>query len=86
LERDWVRHALTRKVKSKSARSKEKILVIEPDVKVVYAVKFAIAMLASLSAVEIAHLAILGTWNSEVFSAITGLVGTVTGIFLGQKA
>ena len=50
-----------------------------------YVVKFAIAMLACLSAVEIAHLALMGTWNSEVFSAITGLVGTVMGIFVGQR-
>jgi len=37
-------------------------------------------------AIEIVHLAVPHTWNSEVFAAITGLRGTVTGIFLGQKA
>jgi len=30
-------------------------------------------------------MAFLGSWSSEVFSAITGLVGIVTGIFVGQK-
>jgi len=31
------------------------------------------------------HLAFLGVWNSEIFAAITGLVGTVTGIIIGAK-
>jgi hypothetical protein len=39
-----------------------------------------------LAAIEIAQLALLRTWNSEVFAAITGLSGTVMGIFVGQKA
>jgi len=27
-----------------------------------------------------------GAWNSEVFSAITGLVGAITGIFVSRRA
>ena len=49
-------------------------------------VKFAIAMTACLSAVEIAHIAFLGEWNSEIFATITGLIGTVSGILIGQRA
>jgi hypothetical protein len=52
----------------------------------VYAVKFAIGMTVCLSALEIAHMAFLGTWSSEVFAGITGLIGTVSGILIGQKA
>jgi hypothetical protein len=26
-----------------------------------------------------------GSWSSEVFSAITGLFGTITGVFISQK-
>lgn len=83
---DWVREALMRKTKRKSARSSQQVIVVEPDDRLVYVVKFAMAMLACLSAVEIAHLALLHIWNSEVFSAITGLAGTVMGIFVGQKS
>jgi hypothetical protein len=43
-------------------------------------------MTAFMSALEIAHLAILHTWNAEIFAAITGLSGTVIGLFVGQKA
>jgi hypothetical protein len=79
---DWVRRALTRKVK----RTRSTVIISEPNEKLVYVVKFAIAMLVCLSAVEIAHLAILRTWNSEIFAAITGLSGTVMGIFVGSKS
>ena len=58
----------------------------EPNEKLVWGVKFAIGMTLCLSGLEVAHLAFLGSWNSEIFAAITGLAGTVTGIFVGQKA
>ena len=82
---DWVKRALTRKTKRKGTRSRQEVQVTEPDERIVYGVKFAIGMTACLSAIEVAHLAFLGSWNSEVFAAITGLSGTVLGIFVGHK-
>jgi len=82
---DWVRRALTRKVKRKGSRGNQHMLITEPNEKLVYVVKFAIGMTVCFSAVEIAHLVVLHTWNSEVFAAITGLSGTVMGIFVGSK-
>ena len=82
---DWVRRALTRKVKRKGTRGNQHVLITEPNEKLVYVVKFAIGMTVCFSAVEIAHLVVLHTWNSEVFAAITGLSGTVMGIFVGSK-
>jgi hypothetical protein len=83
---DWVKRALTRRTKRKGTRGSQEVQVSEPDEKIVYGVKFAIGMTACLSAIEVAHLAFLGSWNSEVFAAITGLSGTVLGIFVGHKA
>jgi hypothetical protein len=60
--------------------------IVEPNKKLVLGVKFAISMTVCLSALEIAHMAFLGIWSSEIFAAITGLSGTVMGIFVGQKA
>ena len=81
---DWVKRALTRRVKQKGTRSSQ-VLVVDPDERLVYAVKFAIGMTACLTALEIAHMAFMGSWSSEVFAAITGLSGTVMGIFVGRK-
>ena len=57
----------------------------EPDETLVYLVKFGVAMTACLSALEIANMAFLHSWNTEVFSAITGLTGIVVGVFVGRK-
>ncbi len=82
---DWVKRALTRKTQRKGTRGSQELQVVEPDERIVYGVKFAIGMTACLSAIEVAHLAFLGSWNSEVFASITGLSGTVLGIFVGHK-
>ena len=83
---DWIRKALTKTVQRKGSRGRGQIVVVQPNEKLVYAVKFAIGMTVCLSALEIAHMAFLGTWSSEVFAGITGLIGTVSGILIGQKA
>jgi hypothetical protein len=79
---DLIKRALTWKRVQRG-----KLISEEPDERLVYGVKFAIAMTVCLSALEIAHIAFLGSWNSEVFSAITALIAIaiVTGIFVGQK-
>jgi len=84
---DWIRKALTKTVQRKGSRGKKtEIIVVQPNEKLVYAVKFAIGMTVCFSALEIAHMAFLGTWNSEVFAGITGLIGTVSGVLIGQHA
>jgi hypothetical protein len=79
---DFVKKALTRR----NANKKELNESIEPAERLVLGVKFAIAITFCLSAIEIANLAVLGTWNSEVFASITGLTGTITGILISQKS
>ena len=82
---DFVKKALTRKITNKTALQ-ENAEAQEPSERLVLGTKFAIALTFSLTAIEIAHLALLGTWNSEVFAAITGLAGTITGILISQKS
>jgi CHASE2 domain-containing sensor protein len=43
------------------------------------------ALTACLTGLEIAYMAFMHTWNIEVFAAIAGLIGTVTGIFVGRQ-
>jgi hypothetical protein len=62
------------------------VLAEEPNDNLVLGVKFAIGMTAFMSALELAHLVILHTWNAEIFATIAGLSGTVIGLFVGQKA
>jgi hypothetical protein len=83
--RDWVKKALTRRVHKRGPRGQHQVEVVEPNEKLVLGVKFAIGMTVCLSALEIAHMAFLGSWNSEIFAGITGLIGTVSGILISQK-
>jgi hypothetical protein len=58
---------------------------VPPSKRLLYAVYFSLGMVACLTVLEIVHLAVLGTWNAEIFTVIAGLVGNVTGIFLTQR-
>lgn len=78
---DFFKRALARK----KGRSRAHVIIVEPDEKLVYLVKFSIGMTACLTGLEIAYMAFMHTWNSEVFAAIAGLIGTVTGIFVGRQ-
>lgn len=77
-----IKRALTRRRQTRGRAP----LVEEPDERLVLGVEFAIAMTVCLSALEVAHMAFLGTWNSEIFAAITGLTGTIVGLFVGKKS
>lgn len=74
---NFIVKALTRRVKGRS---------VPPARRLVYTVYFSLGVIALLSGLETAHMAFLRSWNSEVFAAMTGLVGTVTGVLIGQHA
>ena len=78
---DLIRRALTRKRVSRG-----RVIQEEPNEKLVWGVKFAIGMTVCLSVLEVAHMAFMGSWNGEIFATISMLSGTITGIFVGQKA
>ena len=77
-----LRKALTKTIQIKRGRQVE----VPPSERLLYAVYFSLGMVACLTALEAVHLIVLGKWNSEIFTVISGLVGNVTGIFLTQKA
>ena len=83
---DFVRRALRRKVYRRGPRGREEIIFAEPDERIVLLVKFAIIMSLCLVSLEVASLAFLHVWNSECFAALTGLVGTVSGVLIGHLA
>lgn len=78
--RNAVRRALT-----KTVRVKKREMELPPSEHMVWLVTFASVSLIGLTALEILHMIYFGSWNSEIFSAITGLIGTITGIFISQK-
>jgi len=84
--KEAIRTALTQKVAvSKGARRELRIEEVPPSERLVLFVQFAMVTIAALTVLELVHLAVLGRWNTEIFAAITGLVGTITGLLLGGK-
>jgi hypothetical protein len=81
----WIRRALTRTRYRRGPRGVP-TEVLEANEKLVYSVKFAIGMTVCLSGLEVAYMAFMHAWNGEIFAAIATLSGTITGIFVGQKA
>ncbi len=79
--RDPIKRALARKRVQRG-----RVTVEEPNEKLVWGVKFAIGMTVCLSVLEVAHMVFMGSWNGEIFATISMLSGTITGIFVGQKA
>ena len=77
----WVRRALTRE-----RIQRGRVVTEEPDEQLVSVVKFGLTMTVLLSGLEMAHILLLGSWNSEVFAAIAGLAGTISGIFVGKRS
>jgi hypothetical protein len=80
-----IRQALTKTIRTTHKRKQIEVKVA-PSERLLYAVYFSLGMVACLTALEAVHLIVLGSWNGEIFSVISGLIGTVTGIFLTQKA
>lgn len=85
--REKIRNAFTKTVLvQEGARKKLKRVEVPPSEKLVLGLCFTIAALIGLVILEVAHMAFLGNWNSEIFAAVTALIGTITGIFISQRA
>ena len=77
----WVRRALARQRVQRG-----RVVTEDPDEKLVIIVKFGLAMTLCFSGLELAHILLLGSWNSEIFASISGLAGTLSGIFVGKRS
>ena len=80
--RDPIKRALTRRI---SVKGRRRQIELEPSEKLVYGMYFATASLCTLTLLEVTYLVVLHTFSSEIFSAITGLIGTIVGVLLTSK-
>ena len=77
-----VKRALTRRI---SVKGRRRQIELEPSTRLVYGMYFAIITLLSLTALEATYILVLRSFSSEIFSAITGLIGTIVGVLLTSK-
>jgi len=83
---DFVKRALTRTISVKGSHGRTQEIEIPPNQKIVYGIYFAIASLLSLTALEITYMVVVRAFSTEIFAAITLVIGTILGAFFGQKA
>ena len=84
--KEWITKALTKTVWTRHGKRRELKLSHEPpSERLVMITEFSMAAIAALTIIEVVHIVVLGSWNSEIFAAMTGLIGTVTGLFVGAK-
>ena len=80
---DLIKKALTARRKNPKSRGRP-VVVVEPSPKLVLLVKFSLIVTALLCGLEVAHLAFLHSWNSEIFAGISASIGTVSGVLIGR--
>jgi hypothetical protein len=85
--RNLLRRLFAKKVAVYGGKSRKKVkyVTVPPNERLIAGIIFAITALTGLIALEIAHLAFLKAWNSEIFAAITSIIGTILGVFISQK-
>ena len=74
--RNAIRRALT-----KTVRVEKREIQLPPSEKLVYGVYFAIVALICLTALEAVYMIMLRSFSSEIFAAITLIIGTILGVF-----
>jgi hypothetical protein len=82
----FIKKALTRTVSVKGLRGQTKEVEVPPSQHLVLGVQFAIIATLCLTALEIVYILVVEAFNSEIFAAVTLVVGTILGAFFAQRA
>jgi len=86
LLKKWIRKAFTHteyKLKGKSKKIER--VDVPPSEHFVYFMRFIFLALLSLVTLQTTCLIFLHEWSSEIFAAITSLIGAIVGAFIGAK-
>jgi hypothetical protein len=86
--KNLLKRILARKIAVQDGDNRKKVRykTIPASERLITGIIFAITALTGLIILETTHLIILKTWNSEIFAAITSIIGTILGVFISQKA
>ena len=69
----------------KGRGGKVKYIEEPPSQKLLYGMYFAFAALIALTILEAIHMLIVKAFSTEIFSAISLVIGTILGAFFSQK-
>jgi hypothetical protein len=79
----WIIKPLTRHEYHRGVKANRLVRIeIPPSQRLVYGVQFCFIALGTLAMIEIVHIIVLHSFDEAIFSAISGLIGTILGVFL----
>jgi len=84
--RNIIKQALARTVQVKVHKGSVKQIEVPPSQKLLYGMYFAFAALIALTILEAIYIIIMHAFSSEIFAAISLVIGTIMGAFFGTKA
>ncbi len=76
----WVKRALTRRI-----RTRRGVVEEPPSEALELAMKFCIVATLALTGLEVAHMALLHSFNQSIFGAIQLIIGAIVGIIVGRR-
>jgi len=80
------RKALTRTIVRRVGKGKKfERIELPPSERLIYGLYFAFLALTALTTLEALHIALLHSFNSEIFTAITTIIGTILGVFASHR-
>jgi len=82
--RNIIKQALARKITVKS-HGKTQLIEVPPSQKLLYGMYFALVALIALTILEAIHILVVKAFSSEIFSAISLIIGTILGALFSQK-
>jgi len=84
--KNFIKKALTRRLAVKGPRDEQLQLEVPPDQKLLYGMYFAVVSLIVLTTLETTYMLVFHSFNTEIFAAITLIIGTIFGAFFGQRS
>jgi len=83
--RNIIKQALARTVQVKVRKGHVKKIEVPPSQKLLYGMYFAFAALIALTILEATYIIIIHAFSTEIFAAISLVIGTILGAFFSQK-
>ena len=84
--RSWLQKAFTRKILVEGRRGKTRTKLEVPSPRLILGVEFSIIALVALTVLEVTYIIFIHAFSSEIFAAISLVIGTILGAFFGTKA
>jgi hypothetical protein len=76
--------SIAKKILTRTINVHDEVVEVPPSLRAQLLFYFSTACIVCLSILEAIHMITLGSWSSEIFAVISGLIGNIVGIIVGK--